>query len=178
MMPGVTANGYPYPTPDDKYEILPDTIQSFAEAVDTDVHTTIQHAFSAHLNTQHSSAASTQAIVKNDTIDFDSDNGFDVAAFKYTPKIAGLWLFVGQVWILSPMNDQERIGIYLWKNGGQEKNMGFFNSSGTVDTNHLNGSAFSYANGTTDYFQLAVYTSNTRTIGAGFVETYFQGSLG
>jgi hypothetical protein len=105
---------------------------------------------------------------------FDTNNNYSTANSRFTPTVAGYYQIGGSIWVGSP--SQNTI-LSLYKNGSLFKELNRLNySTGALG---MNGSVLVYANGTTDYFELYSYTTNTTTIGGSGNNAYlwFYGSM-
>ena len=129
-------------------------------------------AFLAHCATTNPSVPSgTATKVVFDTEEYDSDNCYDTSTGRFTPTVAGKYLFLTCIEWGSGSNGALIIQIY--KNGSLVKKI-IHN-----DVRTLSGSGGSIVdmNGTTDYVELYVYQGSGTTWVADAVSsrTWFQG---
>jgi hypothetical protein len=89
-----------------------------------------------------------------DTENFDTDNNF--ASSTFTPTVAGYYQFNLQGTAVS--NPTEAY-VYLRKNGGSIAGATFL---GTANQWTGISASVQYANGTTDYFEMYIFTSQTQ----------------
>ena len=121
-------------------------------------------SFSARSTSGHSggnwSGSQDHGPIEFQTVEWDTHGSYSTSTWKFLPKIEGLYFLTAVVYV-----DQswDTVRPIIYKNGtGVAK--GSTNGSGA----HLQESvtALLYANGTTDYFQIYVYTENTNNQGA------------
>jgi hypothetical protein len=53
----------------------------------------VTQVLAAHMSTNQTCVPGVVAVVKIDTVDIDTQGGFDAVNFKYTPNVAGTYLF-------------------------------------------------------------------------------------
>jgi hypothetical protein len=146
--------------------------------------TTTYPTFSAYPSssvTQSIPAGLTQTKVLFQNEEWDNNNNF--ASSRFTPTVAGYYQLNAVVRMNGPMGTSETM-IVLWKNGS-EYHRGWNNQNSTdpgVSWHSMQVSALAYANGTTDYFEIAVQhgfgTSRDVTVahsGIGGNITWFNG---
>ena len=125
-------------------------------------------AFYAYLNGSQTVSAGAATKVTLDTELFDTNNNF--ASSRFTPTVAGYYQLNAAVFLAS---SAQEILAYIYKNGS--------NYSGGLDITtgsyNSNVSTIAYANGTTDYFEVYVYTSVTRVVSNASTNTFFNGVL-
>jgi len=135
-------------------------------------HTTV--AFSAYLGGSQSitNATFTKAIC--DTEVFDSHSCYNTANGRFTPTVEGYYTFNGGV-NLAAAGDTGTLHVSIMKNGTntqwtRNKQSGTGEQAGSV-------ASIQYANGTTDYFEMNVYTNGgTTTMNGGLQGTWFNGA--
>ena len=125
-------------------------------------------AFYAYLNGSQTVSGGAATKVTLDTELFDTNNNF--ASSRFTPTVAGYYQLNAAVFLAS---SAQEILAYIYKNGS--------NYSGGLDITtgsyNSNVSTIAYANGTTDYFEVYVYTSVTRGVSNASTNTFFNGVL-
>lgn len=106
------------------------------------------------------------------TEEFDTNNNF--ASSRFTPTVAGYYqlnAFVSGTWT------NLEVAIYIYKNGANFK----LGTDIKVPTGGLNYgvgvNSLVYANGTTDYFEIYLYSDNSQTLGSSATGTWFNGSM-
>lgn len=100
---------------------------------------------------------------------FDTNNNF--ASSRFTPTVAGYYQLNVNVGISGGASSQQLVSIY--KNGAVHKHLQDANAS----TYGLIGSALVNANGTTDYFEIFVYTTTGFTVINVAEYTWFDGAM-
>jgi len=134
----------------------------------------IAPAFSVHKNgTNQTITASTWTKVTWSTEDFDTNADFDLTNDRFQPTVAGKYLLSASVNIY-PLTAATSVYAAIYKNGS------LFRRSIDVqgNTNVENNATISLvvdANGTTDYFEIFVWSQDT-TVGGYSYQTYFSGS--
>ncbi len=108
-------------------------------------------AFRAYRSgSSQSVSASTWTTVQLNAESFDTNNAFDISTYKFTPQIAGYYLFNAALDVLSTGGAVTEVGMRIMKNGVTD-NMLYISSS-TMSTNELFAlTTIMYLNGTTDY---------------------------
>ena len=122
-------------------------------------------AFSVSSTALVSSAASTFTKITYDTEDFDTNSNF--ASSRFTPTVAGYY----QVNAAINNGTGTQTVSTIYKNGSEFKTGTNFAAYTAV------ASATIYMNGSTDYLEFYVYTSNTSNTSGGIGNTVFQGCL-
>lgn len=134
--------------------------------------------FSAYRSTAQSSSASAFAKVQFNTEEWDTDNWYDnVTNHRFVPQVAGYYQLTGSVGITSSFADAERFFVELYKNGSLYRSLTQLNVASATDIWVKGGAALAVANGTTDYFEVFVYTTAAETIATLASSTFFQGFL-
>ena len=133
-------------------------------------------AFSATQSSGQSISTSTETVLVFDTIDYDVTNDFNTSTYKFTPSVAGYYLFTG--FIRMNITNGKILSVRLQKNDSLIKNI-IESTTGAAADNGYSFSTVVYANGTTDNFrlQLAHTSGVTETTTAGSAYTTFQGTL-
>ena len=113
-----------------------------------------------------------------DTIDYDTNNNYNVATSLYTPTIPGLYLFNAQIEWITAITDASYFRMYLTRNGASIKN-NILVTSGVNQTHHHCITHLERADGN-DYFGIEVYhaqgTDRTLKGDSGIKDSvYFQG---
>lgn len=111
-------------------------------------------------------------------VNFDSHSWYDAANFRYTPQIAGYYLFTAAFTMVPSTSASVKL-ISLYKNGSLAKYLEFTRYSAVAGTVTASGSSIIYMNGTTDYVETYAYPLGTGTlaISSAASQTYFQGHL-
>ena len=126
-------------------------------------------AFSAFTtSSQTLSAGSTTKILFPSEV-FDTNSNF--ASSCFTPTVSGYYQLNVSVGVSGGVSNQALVRIF--KNGAVFKNLQNSNSS----TYGLIGSALVYANGSTDFFEVYVYTANGFTVSNLADYTWFDGAM-
>jgi hypothetical protein len=119
-------------------------------------------AFSAWKLTAQAIAPSTFTKLTINNEFRDTNNNFDPSNSRFTPTVAGIYLFTAYAVYIGPNQDQKGFGVYVYKNGARSLVVeNFILTSGTSDLGVPMMGLIS-ANGTTDYFEL--YTYQTMTV--------------
>jgi len=126
--------------------------------------------FSAYAGSTQSVTGGTNTKILFDTEDFDTNNNF--ASSRFTPTVAGYYQLSA---CIRPNSVNGEAQVSLYKNGSSFKNGSNF--SGTGSQYGTTVSALVYANGTTDYFEIYIYVSNTATTSLGNQSTWFTGGM-
>ena len=114
-----------------------------------------------------SSGTDTKALFPTEV--FDTNSNF--ASSRFTPTVAGYYQLSSGIY---SGNNTGFFNVTIYKNGGVLQELGRGNGSALL----VGGSALVQANGTTDYFEIYVYTSGSSlTIGAGSAYMWFTGFL-
>ena len=128
-------------------------------------------AFSAYATSGQAITTGVTKILFN-TEEFDTNSNF--ASSRFTPTVAGYYqlnAFVSGTWT------NLEVAIYIYKNGVGNKN-GLDIKIPTLGLNYgLPINSLFYANGTTDYFEIYLYSDNSQTLGSGITGTWFNGSM-
>jgi hypothetical protein len=129
-------------------------------------------AFSAYVSSNQSITSSANVKVPFNTEEFDTANCYDnTTNYRFTPNVAGYYQINAAVGTIA---GSTRALPMIWKNGAEAKR-------GNDSSSAVNGvvvSALIYANGTSDYFEIYVYTNASGTnLGGGAYLTYFQAFL-
>ena len=126
-------------------------------------------AFSAYNGSTQSLASATEVKALFPTERFDTNNNF--ASSTFTPTVAGYYQLSSGIY---SGNNSGFFNVSIFKNGGVLTELGRGNGSALL----VGGSCLVYANGTSDYFDIYVYTSgSTLSMGAGSAYMWFTGSF-
>lgn len=130
--------------------------------------------FSAYQSTNQSIPNATWTKITIDTKEYDTASCFNTSLYRFTPTIAGYYNFTFGV---AAGNSGNGCVVGLYKNGSLYKTTSAATLSGFGE--QTNGSAQSYANGSTDYFEIYAYqtSGSSATSFAASTSTYFQGCL-
>jgi hypothetical protein len=133
--------------------------------------------FSAYnVSTQTGIASATATKLTGLTTEVYDHGGFyDAAHSKWTPP-AGKVLITGAVTYQGGVVSGGGIALQLWKNGSYFRSMGFSASPGPVGS--VGGTTVQDISNGTDYYELYAYAdgTGTKTVSAGPISTYFQGT--
>ena len=133
-------------------------------------------AFQAYLSSNQTINNNTLTTVAWNTTSFDTANCFNTSTYRFTPTVAGYYLFiVNLVWASAP-NTGELYG-YLNKNTTGYAIIDTTANGSTFYTQ--NQSIILYANGTTDYFTFSIAQSSgsSKAINGSATSAIFTGSL-
>jgi hypothetical protein len=125
--------------------------------------------------TQTLSASTDTKIIQSST-QYDTASCFNTSTYRFTPTVAGYYLFTGQIDVVASANSY--VILAVWKNGAVAKRGNYLNM--LIGTEWMPVvSAVIYMNGSTDYVEL--YASvGASSLTAYFGQTYysyFQGTL-
>lgn len=135
--------------------------------------------FRAHKNgTDQTGASGTLGVntkLTCTTEEWDIGSCYDAANSKYTPSVAGKYLFGISVYFAS-MADQVNYGTLIYKNGSAYSYTSLNKASGTGG-HGTNGTTLVSMNGSTDYVEAYAFqeSGSTKTIAGPAVLTYFYG---
>lgn len=89
----------------------------------------------------------------------DTNNNYDPTTnYRFTPTVAGTYLFIANGVYLATLVDQKLHGLYLYKNGSRSNTVeNTIITSGTGDAPRILMVGMIAANGSTDYFELYTY---------------------
>ena len=126
--------------------------------------------FSAYSNATQSLSGNANTKVLFAVEESDTANWYDTSTSRYTPQIAGWYMFTAWLYLSAGANVQTMI----YKNGSQAsgKIVGYMISGASCG-----GSAIVYMNGSTDYAEIYGFVNTTVNCVAGSYITYFQGQL-
>lgn len=130
-------------------------------------------AFSAYPSATQTITASTFTKLQANIEEFDTNSNYDTTNYRFTPTVAGYYQFTGGC-TFSTTQTAELL-ITLYKNGARFRTI--FDMEATSWTGL--GTVLVYANGTTDYFELYIYTASTGTkvTAANARDSYFSACL-
>lgn len=132
--------------------------------------------FSVYRNAAQSIASSTFTKVLFDAATEDVSGWFDITTNnRFTPLLAGTYLFLGAVQINS-MDDQKWMVVQLSKNGSALQRFNTSYASG-ISNQTVSAAGFTSMNGSTDYIEMQVYQEDivSRSIQTGAAFTYLTG---
>ena len=128
-------------------------------------------AFSAYNGGTFTATAASNTLALFPTEDFDTNNNF--ASNRFTPTVAGYYQLSTALFFGSGGSGAQVI-VWISKNNSTNQEVGRSTSYSCT----LGGSVLFYANGTTDYFEVYIYSTNTQTVGAsGQQYIWFTGCL-
>jgi hypothetical protein len=128
-------------------------------------------AFSAYANATQTLTASTFTKLQANVEEFDTNSNYDnVTNYRFTPTVAGYYQFSGGCSFSTTQTAE--VLITLYRNGARYKTL--FDMEATSWGGY--GTALVYANGSTDYFELYLYSASTgtKTTAANSRDNYFQ----
>ena len=136
-------------------------------------------AFSAYAASAQSYANNSTTKVAFDTKTFDTANCFNTTNYRYTPNVAGYYLFSFNTGFAGPGTYTGSLAMVhnLYKNGGNIEQLAVFSASSGYP--QLNTTKLLYMNGTTDYVELYIYTNaiGGATLQGGSSFNHFEGTL-
>lgn len=129
--------------------------------------------FSAYASATQTLTASTFTKLQANTEEFDTNNNYDTTNYRFTPTVAGYYQITGGCAFSTTQTAELLITIY--KNGARHKTV--YDVEATSWGGY--GTALVYANGSTDYFELFIYTASpgTKVTATGARDSYFSGVL-
>jgi hypothetical protein len=130
-------------------------------------------AFSAYRGSNQTLTQNTYVKVQINTESFDTNNNFDSTTnYRFTPTVAGYYQLNAQM----QLNTSSGVlFIALYKNGSQAQASGL---AATLSAGSLVSIAsLVYANGSTDYFEIFVYSDNAAPQVNGSTNSFFSGCL-
>jgi hypothetical protein len=136
-------------------------------------------AFSAWQSTQQTGITSDsfQKVLYQTEL-WDTNSNYDVSNSRFTPTVAGYYLFNAAMQITT-VSTSGRVQLILYKNGAAEKDGGNGHGDGSIYSGSDLG-CVAYANGSTDYFEIYVYgTSGGATFDSVAAQrrTWFDATL-
>jgi hypothetical protein len=129
-------------------------------------------AFSAYATSGQTVTAAGITKILFGTEEFDTNNNF--ASSRFTPTVAGYYqlnAFVAGNWT------NLEVAMYLYKNGTLLKNGMDIKVPISGYNYGLPINCLVSANGTTDYFEIYLYSDNAQTLPSGSTNVYFNGSM-
>lgn len=135
------------------------------------------------ITSNQSISANTETIVVLNSEEFDNKNWFDISNYKYTPQKAGYYYFHGQTEMGSDVSDVDGITNVIKFNSSINIGIGLTTGrSGAAQNIITNSHAIKYMNGTTDYVELRIFSTNSGTLLANtstnkstFLEGFYLG---
>jgi hypothetical protein len=134
-------------------------------------------AFSVYrASSGQSATAGVWTKVQFQTEEFDTNSNYDnVTNFRFQPTVAGYYSFAWMVYLTTA--SAANMYCSLYKNGVIFKYGTALPSVAGYNTNIIGGNALLYMNGSTDYAEVYINTTQAATINIGADLTYFQGFL-
>ena len=134
-------------------------------------------AFSAYANGGQTLTNSTFTKIQCSTEQFDTNSNYDAATnFRFTPTVAGYYIFSTQASIISTVSIT-RIIPAIYKNGVA---VAYGNDSTATATDRAVLTWLAYMNGSTDYVEFYAFAMGTGTLTASVdngLGNFFQGFL-
>jgi hypothetical protein len=130
-------------------------------------------AFSAYRGSNQTLTQNTYVKIQINTESFDTNNNFDSTTnYRFTPTVAGYYQLNAQM----QLNTSSGVlFIALYKNGSQAQASGL---AATLSAGSLVSIvSLVYANGSTDYFEIFVYSDNAAPQVNGSTNSFFSGFL-
>jgi len=128
-------------------------------------------AFYAYQNSAQSIPNVTWTKVLFQVEEFDTNSNF--ASSRFTPTVAGYYQLTSQLQYTTIAGGRNMFVIY--KNGAEYRHLQDMQTSYTIG---LMGTSLVYANGSSDYFEIYIYTSTgAYTLDNNSAITYFSGCL-
>ena len=140
-------------------------------------------AFKVYRGTSNQTGLSsgTNNLIQFNAVSYDTVNGWDAVNYRWTPNVAGYYLFVAAADMAASSGYAGVFSLNLYKNGSSAAVIGSIWGAATTLTEFApSGSAMVYMNGTTDYVSVYAYISGTSPLvyyGSAGNWTYFQGAL-
>jgi hypothetical protein len=130
-------------------------------------------AFSAYRSSNQTLTQNTYVKIQLNAESFDTNNNFDSTTnYRFTPTVAGYYQLNAQM----QLNTSSGVlFIAIYKNGSQAQAAGVAASFGAGST--LNISSLVSANGSSDYFEIFVYSDNATPQINGSTNSFFSGYL-
>ena len=128
-------------------------------------------AFSAYATGGQTISANTQTVIQYNNEHFDTDSCYDhTTNYRFTPNVAGIYYIAGSMRI-NGADDQEIYDLELRKNGTVARR----NSANQYryTSNFVEG--LFEANGSSDYFDIAVYLGSSFALRTNAAENWFYG---
>jgi hypothetical protein len=110
-----------------------------------------QPAFSAYTTTTQAISQSTWTKVNFPSEDFDTANNF--ASNRFTPTVAGYYQLNTSI----NFGGASNANVMLYRNGNAYRSL--FSITTSASSYSMGGSCLAYANGTTDYYEVYVFTT-------------------
>ena len=129
-------------------------------------------AFRAYNSSTGSLGTTAQVVVPINTIVFDTNSYFDISTYRYTPLIAGYYVFICTTSVTHASSSFFIVTLY--KNGAADTTV-YYSRTVTSNSQTGSGSAIVYMNGTTDYVQSYARSSGAST--GTWNESTFSGFL-
>jgi len=165
----------------DRTLTLPDEAGTVLTSASTTVLPKGVPAFSVYTSADQSFSQSTYTKVTFDTEQFDTNSNF--ASSRFTPTVAGYYLFNASIFISYLTSAPNTIRTILYKNGSAYRS-GYLASAGGASSGPygaLQVSDIVYLNGSTDYVEVYVWSNG---VGAyvqdsndSIITTFFSGML-
>jgi len=133
-------------------------------------------AFSAYMSSNQSVTSSTWTKAQFDTKQFDTASCFNTSTYRFTPNVAGYYMFNAQITVDASTNPVVQ-GIAFYKNGSSVQYEVQQITSGGSSSSAL-GVYLIYCNGTTDYVECYGNFNATSPVFRGTsTQSNFQGFL-
>jgi hypothetical protein len=127
--------------------------------------------FRAYQSANQSITTNTWTKIVYDTESWDISNTYNNSTYRFTPTVGGYY----QITIRTFQSVANRMVLGLYKNGSQERVVHDANH-GSLSNFNPSGNSLVYLNGTGDYLEAYVYSTNTTINGSGN-RTTFEGHL-
>jgi len=138
-------------------------------------------AFSVHRSTTQTFSTNTWTKVLFNAEEFDTNSNFDSSTnYRFTPTVAGYYQLISNISLETSGTNIWNLYLQIYKNGaGVGKYININVASGNFATFGGTISGLTYANGTTDYFEIYVYSNASlpNLTGGTGGPCYFNGFL-
>jgi hypothetical protein len=133
--------------------------------------------FSAYQTSDQTIAKDTEVVINWHAEEWDIGGYFDLSTEKFTPLVAGKYLFLLGVQLKSLSADEDLM-LFIAKNGGWDRMVARVNA-GAASHLQVSGTVIMEANGSTDYFQASVmhYDSVDRDTYGALGRVFWQAYL-
>ncbi len=133
-------------------------------------------AFSVYMGSNQSVTTGTWTKAQFNTEQFDTASCFDTSTYRFTPNVAGYYMFNAQITVDASSNITQQ-GVAFYKNGSSIQYEVQNIQAGVVNTSAL-GAYLIYCNGTTDYVECyGNFTATSPAFRGSTTQSTFQGFL-
>lgn len=133
-------------------------------------------AFSVYMGSNQSFSSGTWTKAQFNTEQFDTASCFDTSTYRFTPNVAGYYMFNAQITVDASSNITQQ-GVAFYKNGSSIQYEVQNVQAGVNNTSAL-GAFLIYCNGTTDYVECyGNFTATSPAFRGSTTQSCFQGFL-